>query len=184
LCAAADRIAASTESWPPSELASAANPRTCSSLNPGIGRTLVTESSLRVRVPVLSEHSTSMVAASSTAERRVGSTPNFARERAPSAAARVKVAGNATGIAARTEVNNRGIISPHGIACIHAYTAIRRITPPLKNAKLRTIRRTVFCCELTTCAVRTNSAVRPNLVRIPVAVTCAVASPRRTSAPA
>ena len=41
--------------------------------NPGIGRTLVTESSLRVRVPVLSEHKTFMVAASSIAESRARS---------------------------------------------------------------------------------------------------------------
>jgi hypothetical protein len=34
-----------------------------------------------------------MVAASSTAERRVGNTPRFAKARAPSADARVKVAG-------------------------------------------------------------------------------------------
>src|ERR1017187_7300519 len=76
---AAERIAASTESRPPSELARAANPRTWASSNPGNGRTLVTESALRVRVPVLSEHKTSIEAASSTAERRVGSTPSFAR---------------------------------------------------------------------------------------------------------
>ena len=86
------------------------------SSKPGIGRTLVTESSLRVSVPVLSEHKTSIVAASSTAESRVGRTPSFARARAPSAVARVKVAGNATGIAARTDVSNSGMISLHGIA--------------------------------------------------------------------
>jgi hypothetical protein len=54
LCDAASRMAASTGSWPPSELASAAIPRTCASSKPGNGRTLVTVSSLRVRVPVLS----------------------------------------------------------------------------------------------------------------------------------
>ena len=54
----------------------------------------------------------------------------------------------------------------------------------LNIARLRTTRRTAFCWELTTCAVRTSSAVRPNLVRTPVAVTSATASPRRTSAPA
>src|ERR1035437_7850328 len=41
---AAERIAASTESCPPSELARAANSRRCASSNPGKGRTLVTES--------------------------------------------------------------------------------------------------------------------------------------------
>ena len=53
----------------------------------------------------------SMLAASSTAESRVGRTPRCARARAPSAAARVKVAGSATGIDARTAVSTRGTIS-------------------------------------------------------------------------
>ena len=78
-------------------------------------RTSVTVSSLRVSVPVLSAHSTSIVAASSTAERRVGSTPSRARARAPSAAARVNVAGSATGIEASTAVRTSGMISPSGI---------------------------------------------------------------------
>jgi hypothetical protein len=43
--------------------------------------------------------------------------------------------------------------------------------------------KTTFCWELTASAVRTNSAVLPNLIRVPVAVTQAIASPRRTSAP-
>ena len=115
-CAAADRMAASTESWPPSELASAANPRMCASSKPGMGRTLVTKSWLRVSVPVLSEHKTPMVAASSRAVSRVGKTPSLARARAPSAAASVNVAGNATGMAASTDVSSSGIISYHGIA--------------------------------------------------------------------
>src|ERR1039458_6280416 len=50
---------------------------------------------------------------------------------------------------------------------------------PLNMARLRTTRRTAFCCELSTCAVRTSSAVRPNFVRVPVAVTSATASPRQ-----
>ena len=58
------------------------------------------------------------------------------------------------------------------------------MTTPLKAARLRTTRRTAFCWVLTTWAVRTSSAVRPNLVRAPVAVTSASASPRRTNAPA
>jgi hypothetical protein len=47
---------------------------------------------------------------------------------------------------------------------------------PLNAARLRTKRNTAFCWELTTWAVRTSSAVRPNLVRAPVAVTSATAS--------
>ena len=41
------------------------------------------------------------------------------------------------------------------------------MTTPLNAARLRTTRNTAFCWELTTCAVRTSSAVRPNLVRAP-----------------
>ena len=115
LLAAAARMAPSTGSWPPSELASAASARTCASSKPGIGRTVVTVSALRVSVPVLSAHRTSIDAASSTAERRVGRTPSFANARAPSAAASVKVAGSATGIDARTAVRTRGMISSSGI---------------------------------------------------------------------
>ena len=80
-----------------------------------MGRMAVTFSSLRVNVPVLSEHSTSMLAASSTAESRVGRTPLCARACAPMAAASVKVAGSATGIDARTAVSTRGTISLNGI---------------------------------------------------------------------
>ena len=54
-----------------------------------------------------------MLAASSTAESRVGRTPRSASARAPSAAASVKVAGSATGIDARTAVSTSGTISPH-----------------------------------------------------------------------
>ena len=75
----------------------------------------VTLSSFWVRVPVLSAHRTVIVAASSTAERRVGRTPSFASACAPSADASVKVAGSATGIEARTAVRTRGMISASGI---------------------------------------------------------------------
>ena len=81
---------------------------------------VVTVSAFRVSVPVLSAHRTSIDAASSTAERRVGRTPSFARARAPSADASVKVAGSATGIDARTAVRTRGMISSSGILRKHA----------------------------------------------------------------
>ena len=61
---------------------------------------------------------------------------------------------------------------------------VSAMSTPLKIARLRTTRTTVFSWVLTTWAVRTSSAVWPNFVRAPVAVTIAVASPRRTSAPA
>jgi hypothetical protein len=67
---AAVRMAPSTGSCPPSELANAASIRTRAASKPGIGRTSVTLSSLRVKVPVLSVHKISIDAASSTAERR------------------------------------------------------------------------------------------------------------------
>ena len=120
LLAAAARMAPSTGSCPPSELASAASARTCASSKPGIGCTVVTVSALRVSVPVLSAHKTFIDAASSTAERRVGRTPSFAKARAPSAAASVKVAGSATGIDASTAVRTRGMISSSGILRNHA----------------------------------------------------------------
>ena len=85
LLAAAVRIGPSTGSGPPSELASAANARTWASSNPGKGQTVVTVSAFLVSVPVLSAQRTTIDAASSTAERRVGRTPNFARARAPRA---------------------------------------------------------------------------------------------------
>ena len=116
LLAAAARMAPSTGSWPPSELASAASASTCASSKPGIACTRVTVSALRVSVPVLSAHKTPIDAASSTAESRVGSTPCLASARAPSAAARVKVAGSATGIEASTPVSASGMISSSGIS--------------------------------------------------------------------
>lgn len=57
------------------------------------------------------------------------------------------------------------------------------MTTPLNIARLRTTSNTAFCCELSACAVRISSAVRPKRVRAPVALTTATASPRRTSAP-
>src|ERR1700735_3631747 len=97
------------------ELASAAIPRTWFSWNPFSGKTLVTESWLAVRVPVLSTHNTLIVPASSTADRRVGSTPSLARDRAPIAEDNVNVAGKPTGIAASTAVRKSGTTSLQGI---------------------------------------------------------------------
>ena len=114
------RIAASTGSCPPSELVSAASPSTWASSKPDMGRTPVTVSEFCVRVPVLSAQRTSIDAASSTAESLVGRTSSFARAFAPIAAARVKVAGSATGIDARIAVSTSGIISLVGIFSIWA----------------------------------------------------------------
>lgn len=119
LPAAAARIAPSTGSFPPSELASAASARTCASSNPGSGWTVVTFSAFCVSVPVLSAQRITIDAASSTAERRVGRMPRFASARAPSADARVNVAGSATGMEARIAVRTRGMISSTGMVRDH-----------------------------------------------------------------
>lgn len=103
-------MAASTRSIPPSELARAARASTRASSVPGTARTLATLSAFWVSVPVLSTHSTSMVAASSTAVSRVGSTPILANTRAPRAAANVNVAGSATGMEPRTTASTSGTI--------------------------------------------------------------------------
>ena len=73
-----------------------------------MGRNAVTARALRVRVPVLSAHRMSMPAASSTADRLVGSTPRAASERAPIAADRVNMDGRATGIEDSTATNSSG----------------------------------------------------------------------------
>ena len=75
----------------------------------------MTFSSLFVNVPVLSAHRTSIAAASSTADNRVDKTPTFASAWAPTAAAKVNVAGSATGIDASTAVSTSGMISTQGI---------------------------------------------------------------------
>jgi hypothetical protein len=59
------------------------------------------------------------------------------RGRQDAYAVRVNVAGNATGMIARTDVNSRGTISLHGIAWVYAYIHIARITRLLKIARLR-----------------------------------------------
>jgi hypothetical protein len=57
----------------------------------------------------------------------------------------VNVAGKATGMMARTDVNSSGMISPHGIAWVYAYPPIARITRLLKIARLAA--RARFICR-------------------------------------
>ena len=76
------------------------------------------------------------------------------------------------------------MISAAGRSCRTAQTSMSRMTQPLNRARRRMIRVTIFCSELTTCALCTSSAVWPKWVRGPVARTSAIASPRRTSVPA
>lgn len=118
--AAARRIAASIGSWSASELARAASANTRARSKPGIGETASTSSALRVRVPVLSEHRTSMAAASCAAESLVNRTPCRAIVRAPIAAESVNVAGRATGMLARSAVSARRITSADGHAMRYA----------------------------------------------------------------
>src|SRR5208282_5254154 len=102
----------------------------------------VTVNSLRVNVPVLSEQRTSSVAASSTADNRVGRTPRRASALAPTAAASVNVAGSAIGMDARTAVRTRGIISPIGILRAWAYATSKTMIAPLNMVRFRTTRTT------------------------------------------
>jgi hypothetical protein len=51
------------------------------------------------------------------------------------------------------------------------------VTAPLKNTRLRTTENIAFSSVLSTDALRMSSAVRPNFVRSPVAVTSARAGP-------
>jgi allophanate hydrolase subunit 1 len=76
---------------------------------------VITASSLRVSVPVLSEQRISILPASSTAERLVGKTPRRANARAPTAAASVNIEGKATGIDERTATRMSGTMSARGI---------------------------------------------------------------------
>ena len=111
VASAAARIAASTGSFPSVELASAAKASTSPGVHPSAnGRTVATANSFLVRVPVLSAHSTSIVAASCNAASRVNSTPLSATVLAPKAAASVKVAGNATGTAESSAVSTSEMI--------------------------------------------------------------------------
>jgi hypothetical protein len=151
-------------------------------INP-ISRLHTINCSFRISVPVLSTQRTSMLAASSTAESRVGRTPKCARARA--AERRRKGKGGRQRYWDRrqncgehqgnnlTKRKLERVGVPHQQ---HDYNAIEHgeIAHHTQN----------FCWELSTCAVRTSSAVRPNFVCVPVAVTSATASPRRTNAPA
>ncbi len=67
-----------------------------------------------VIVPVLSTHSTSIVAASSVALRRVTSTPRLANSFAPTAMLTVNITGRATGTALISSTSISGIISSSG----------------------------------------------------------------------
>ena len=115
LCAAAARMAASTGSCPPSEPASAASPRTCASSKPA--RDGRRSPSARCMSACPSCPRTGRPSKRPRPPRRDASAehPGVPDDRAPTAAARVKVAGSATGIDARTAVSTSGIISASGM---------------------------------------------------------------------
>jgi len=105
----------------------------------------------------LSAHNTSMDATSSTADRRVGSTPSLPAL-VRQARTSVKVAGSATGMtqgsrSARENDVDDGHVQKIGV------THHQHDDDAMQAARLRTTRNTASCCELTTCATRTSSAV-------------------------
>jgi len=70
-------------------------------------------------------------------------------------------AGNATGMM-QDEVSNNGIIcSIEASHMVIARSSHRSDDEAIEDRRLRIILRTAVCCVLTTCAVRTSSAVRP-----------------------
>ena len=91
---------------------------------PASERMPVTVRSLSVSVPVLSEQSTSRVAASSTADNRVGNTPRRASALAPSAGVPYQVAvrawntGNATSTYVRAAATNSVNLGDSGAATV------------------------------------------------------------------
>ena len=82
----------------------AASVSTSPSSRPASGTTSTTSSWFLVRVPVLSKQNVSMEAASSTASRRVTSTPSRASARALAAWTMASTAGSATGTAPMRKV--------------------------------------------------------------------------------
>ncbi len=78
-------------------------------VSPGLGSRAVTSSRFCVKVPVLSEKRVVMVAASSTAASPVTRMSAWASSVAPTALARVKVAGRATGMETTRRTSAKGI---------------------------------------------------------------------------
>ena len=107
---AAARNARSIGSWLASFDARAPVNNTSASVECSHGITPVTASWFIVIVPVLSTQSTSIVAASSTALRRVTSTPRFARSFDPRAVLTVNMTGRATGTALISKTSRSGTI--------------------------------------------------------------------------
>ena len=112
---AAARNARSIGSWSASFDARAPANSTSASVACSSGITPVTASWFIVIVPVLSTQSTSIVAASSEALRRVTSTPRLASSADPMAMLTVNITGRAIGIALISRTSMSGIISKSGV---------------------------------------------------------------------
>jgi len=100
--------------------------------------TPVTVSWFMVIVPVLSAQSTSIVAASSAALRRVTSTPRLASSFAPTAMLTVNMTGSATGTALNKRTSMRGIISMSGAPRMSDRTVTTPSSAPTMTKSQRT----------------------------------------------
>ena len=107
-------------------------------MKPSAGWSVLTVASLRVRVPVLSLHSTVIEAMSCRALSRVTSTPNFESSTDPSAAASVNVAGRATGMDASKIVNTSGGVCANAMPWTCAKPNTTTTRPAFSTNKSRT----------------------------------------------
>ena len=92
-----------------------------------------------VIVPVLSTQSTSIVAASSAALRRVTSTPRLASSLDPTAMLTVNITGSATGTALMSKTSMSGTISMSGTWRITDSTTTMPSSAPTMTKSQRTI---------------------------------------------
>ena len=114
-----------------------------------------------VMVPVLSTHSTSMVAASSAALSRVTNTPRFASSFDPKAMLTVNITGSATGTALINRTSMSGTISMSGAPRISDNTTtVPSSAPTITNSQRTTLATTASICSLGR-ACCTSSVVRP-----------------------
>ena len=158
---AAARKARSIGSWLACCDASAPANSTSDSVARSSGITPVTASWFIVIVPVLSTHSTSMVAASSAALSRVTSTPRFASSFEPTAMLTVNMTGSATGTALINRTSMSGTISMSGAPRISDnMTTTPSSAPTMTNSQRTTLATTASMCSFGR-ACCTSSVVRP-----------------------
>ena len=114
-----------------------------------------------VIVPVLSTQSTSIVAASSAALRRVTSTPRFASSFDPTAMLTVNMTGRATGTALINRTSMSGTISRSGAPRISDSTITTPSSAPTMTKSQRTTLATTASMWSFGRACCTSSVVRP-----------------------